>query len=107
VNSAAVPRDPGDPAIDRRILAEAADWLTRMHDGPLDANGQAEFERWLSGGSEQRRAWKRADRLLARMEGLPPALTRSALGRPERAARRSLPTADAADAAVQSSGKRR
>lgn len=71
------------------ILEEAASWLLLMQEAPLAPAQQAEFERWRARSSDHQRAWKRAERLLARMGALPPALAKPALQRPTHAGRRA------------------
>ncbi|MBR8652962.1 FecR family protein [Achromobacter sp. Marseille-Q0513] len=83
-------RTPRDlPPLAPRILEEAASWLLQMQDGPLPPARQAEFERWRARSAEHQRAWQRAERLLARIGLLPPALATRALNRPPRAGRRA------------------
>lgn len=85
--------EPGkarDAAIDPGALAQAADWLVRLQEGPLAPAQRAEFERWRQHSSENERAWKRALRLLERIENLPPSLARRTLARPDACARRTV-----------------
>lgn len=65
---------PHDP-----ILAEAAAWLARLQEGPLDATGQQALAAWCAQGPAHQRAWQRAQRLLASLDGMPPGLARTVL----------------------------
>lgn len=79
-----------DAALAPHILEEAATWLLLMQDAPLAPAQQAEFERWRGSSSDHQRAWKRAERLLARMGALPPVLAKPTLQRPAHAGRRAM-----------------
>lgn len=79
-----------DAPLAPHILEEAATWLLLMQDAPLAPAQQAEFERWRRRSSDHQRAWRRAERLLARMGALPPALAKPALQRPAQAGRRAV-----------------
>ncbi|QKH34509.1 FecR family protein [Achromobacter pestifer] len=79
-----------DAALAPHILEEAASWLLLMQDAPLAPEQQAEFARWRARSNDHQRAWKRAERLLARMGALPPALAKPTLQRPAHAGRRAM-----------------
>lgn len=79
-----------DVPLSPRILEEAATWLLLMQEAPLAPTQQTEFERWRVRSSDHQRAWRRAERLLARMGGLPPALAKPALQRPAQTGRRAM-----------------
>ncbi|EPK6902908.1 FecR/PupR family sigma factor regulator, partial [Pseudomonas aeruginosa] len=70
---------PAAEAIAPQVLRETASWLLLMHEGPLAPAQQAELESWRSRSPEHQRAWRRAERLLANIGSLPPALARRAL----------------------------
>ncbi|AMG88252.1 FecR/PupR family sigma factor regulator [Bordetella bronchiseptica] len=61
-----------DGAIDPSILREAAAWLARAQDGPLDSRQQAAFEAWRVRSAMHQRAWRRAERLAGQLESLRP-----------------------------------
>lgn len=82
--------NPNTASVDPAILAQAASWLLLLQEGPLDPAQQREFEHWQHLSSEHQRAWKRAQRLLARFEGLPTELAKPTLGRPVDTGRRTL-----------------
>ncbi|MBW6312374.1 DUF4880 domain-containing protein, partial [Pseudomonas aeruginosa] len=73
---------PAAEAIAPQVLRETASWLLLMQEGPLAPAQQAELESWRSRSPEHQRAWRRAERLLANIGSLPPALARRALERP-------------------------
>ena len=74
--------------IEPRILEEAAQWLARMQEAPLSPAEQQQLEQWRDLTVDHQRAWRRAERLQARMQGLPPAIARPTLGRSGDAGRR-------------------
>ncbi|MCT5027394.1 DUF4880 domain-containing protein, partial [Pseudomonas aeruginosa] len=65
---------PAAEAIAPQVLRETASWLLLMQEGPLAPAQQAELESWRSRSPEHQRAWRRAERLLANIGSLPPAL---------------------------------
>lgn len=77
-------------AIDPMVLEEAADWLMRLSEGALAPEEQAQWLHWRSSNSECERAWQRAEGLLGKLGGLPPALAMPALNRPRGLARRAV-----------------
>jgi len=72
----------GKQAIDPTILQEAADWLTRLHEGAAGPAEWAAVERWRTRSPEHVRAWQRAENLLGDLAGLPGGPLRNALERP-------------------------
>ena len=68
-------------SIDHRILEEAAQWMTQIQEGSLTQAQQLQFEQWRNQSQEHLRAWRRAERLLFKMGGLPPALAHATLER--------------------------
>ncbi|HBN9509586.1 TPA: FecR family protein [Pseudomonas aeruginosa] len=81
---------PAAEAIAPQVLRETASWLLLMQEGPLAPAQQAELESWCSRSPEHQRAWRRAERLLANIGSLPPALARRALERPSGSGRRAV-----------------
>ncbi len=67
--------------IEPRILEEAADWLMQMAAGALTDAQRDACEQWRVRSPEHERAWQRAQRLIHRLDGLPPALAMPALDR--------------------------
>lgn len=76
-------------ALDPRVLDAAAAWLVRLHDSAATEDDRRACEHWRQSDPAHARAWDRAQTLLARLGGLPPALAMPTLGRPVRAARRA------------------
>lgn len=76
-------------AMDARLLDEAADWLVRLNDEGLTAAERVAFERWRRASPAHEGAWMRAERLMDKLGGLPPALAMPALGRSQRRSRRA------------------
>ena len=74
--------------MDARLLDEAADWLVRLNDEGLTAAESVAFERWRQASPAHEGAWMRAERLMDKLGGLPPALAMPALGRSQRRSRR-------------------
>lgn len=74
--------------IDVKILEEAADWLMRLHSSSATDADHANFVRWRQSDPEHARAWTRAELLLKKFDGLPPALAMPALDRPINTERR-------------------
>lgn len=79
--------DRAEP-IDPEILEQAADWLMQLSEGACDADYRA-CERWSQRSPEHARAWERAQLLLNKLGGLPPALAMPALNRAPQAGRRT------------------
>lgn len=76
-------------AMDARLLGEAADWLVRLNDEGLTAAERVAFERWRQASPAHEGAWMRAERLMDKLGGLPPALAMPTLGRSQRRSRRA------------------
>ncbi|MFT3779850.1 MAG: FecR family protein [Ottowia sp.] len=70
------------PGIEPRILQEAAQWLAQMQEAPLNPAEQQRLAQWRGQSAQHQRAWSRAERLLARVQGLPPDIAKPTLGRP-------------------------
>lgn len=95
---------PAAEAIAPQVLRETASWLLLMQEGPLAPAQQAELESWRSRSPEHQRAWRRAERLLANIGSLPPALARRALERPSGSGRRAVLRSPCCSAAHRWSG---
>ncbi|MCP2072892.1 UNVERIFIED_ORG: transmembrane sensor [Pseudomonas lini] len=76
-------------AVDPAILNEAADWLMRLSEGSVNDTERLEWERWRNSSTAHRQAWARAELLLSKLQGLPPALAMPALDRPSNPERRA------------------
>lgn len=77
---------PSPPA---HILDEAADWLVRLQSGAATDADRAACERWRAQSPQHASAWRRAERLLSTLGGLPPALAMPALDRQAGSTRRA------------------
>jgi transmembrane sensor len=86
--------------IDTAILDQAAAWLVRLNASDVSGEDRADWQRWHDQSPQHARAWQRAEALLSRLGGLPPALTRPVLGRDHDAMRRRVVTRLAALLAV-------
>ncbi|HWK50595.1 MAG TPA: FecR family protein [Steroidobacter sp.] len=75
--------------VDPSILAEAADWLTLLADDDVSEAQRAECEQWRQRSPEHARAWARAQKLLTKLDTLPPAVATAVLNRSRR--RKALP----------------
>ncbi|MES2251289.1 MAG: FecR domain-containing protein [Pseudomonadota bacterium] len=67
-----------------RVLDEAAEWLMRLHDSAVTDEDRRACERWRQSHPDHARAWARAEQLMNKLGGLPPALAMSSLARPVR-----------------------
>lgn len=67
-----------------RVLDEAAEWLMRLHDSAVTDEDRRACERWRHSHPDHARAWARAELLMNKLGGLPPALAMSSLARPAR-----------------------
>ena len=86
--------------IDATVLDQAAAWLVRLNASDVSGEDRADWQRWHDECPQHARAWQRAEVLLIRLGGLPPALTRPVLGRDHDAMRRRVVTRLAALLAV-------
>lgn len=75
--------------LDPIILNEAADWLMRLSEGSVDDVERQDWERWRTSSPAHRQAWARAELLLSKLQGLPPALAMPSLDRPSNPERRA------------------
>ncbi|HRN82274.1 MAG TPA: FecR family protein [Nitrosomonas europaea] len=65
--------------IDPRILDEAAAWLMQLHASTVTDTERNAWEQWRLRSPQHRQAWERAEQLMNKMGGLPPALSMAAL----------------------------
>nr|WP_279653965.1 FecR family protein [Pseudomonas morbosilactucae] len=72
-----------------QALDEAADWLLRFSEGDVSAAEHEQWQYWRGSSPERQQAWERAQVLLGKLGGLPPALAMSALDRPANPGRRA------------------
>lgn len=86
--SAEHPRVEPDP----EALTEAAEWLLCLSDSEVTAGQKAEWAAWRGSSAERAQAWARAELLMGKLGGLPPALSMSALDRPRDPGRRQAIT---------------
>ena len=75
---------------DTEALEEAAEWLMAMSAGAVTDAQRADWSAWRSSSPEREQAWQRAERLMGKLDGLPPALSMSALDRPADPGRRAM-----------------
>ncbi|MEX5503583.1 FecR domain-containing protein [Pseudomonas putida] len=71
-------------------LEEAAEWLMAMSAGAVTDAQRADWLAWRSSSPERAQAWQRAERLMGKLDGLPPTLSMSALDRPADPGRRAM-----------------
>ena len=86
--------------IDATVLDQAANWMVRLNASDVRGEDRADWQRWHDQSPQHARAWQRAEALLSRIGGLPPALTRPVLSRDHEAMRRRIVTRLAALLAV-------
>jgi len=84
-----MPTHANAPGVDPGVLNEAAEWLMRLSESEVSDADRAAFEHWRTSSPERYRAWTRAELLLSKLGGLPPALAMSALDRPANPGRRA------------------
>lgn len=83
---------PPPDAIDPVALDEAAEWLMCLSAGDATDAQRADWLIWRSSNPERERAWRRAELLMSKFGGLPPAISMSALDRPADPGRRAAIT---------------
>ncbi|MCX2684108.1 FecR family protein [Pseudomonas sp. DCB_AW] len=76
--------------VDAEALEEAAEWLMCMSAGDVTDAQQADWLAWRNSSPARASAWQRAERLMGKLGGLPPALSMPALDRPADPGRRAL-----------------
>lgn len=69
------------PALDRALLAQAAQWLVRLKDGPLDDRDAEALARWVARSEQHRQAWALAQAMQQQLDGMPAGLARPVLAR--------------------------
>lgn len=79
-----------NPAIDPRAARAAAQWLVRLHAGPLTGAEQQAFEAWRAGDPAHETAWQRAELVCSTLASVPPALRQAADGAPQSPQRRAV-----------------
>jgi transmembrane sensor len=79
-------------AIDPDVLDEAAEWLMCLAASDVTDAQKAAWIVWRNSSPEREAAWRRAELLMSKLEGLPPTVSMSALDRPPDPSRRALVT---------------
>ncbi|WP_044874386.1 FecR family protein [Pseudomonas sp. LFM046] len=74
---------------DSTPLEEAAEWLMRLNDSDVTDEERGAWAIWRESSPERAQAWSRAELLMGKMAGLPPALAMPALDRPASPDRRA------------------
>ncbi|MGJ7565326.1 FecR domain-containing protein [Variovorax sp. GB1R11] len=74
-------------ALAPRVLDEAAEWLMRLHDSAVTEADRRACAHWCQSHPDHARAWARAELLMNKLGGLPPALAMPSLARPLQSAR--------------------
>ncbi|OFA06643.1 fec operon regulator FecR [Janthinobacterium sp. HH107] len=77
-------------AIDPRAARAAAQWLVRLHGGPLNVDEQQAFQAWRTSDPAHEAAWKRAELVCGTLASVPPALRQAADGAPQSPQRRAV-----------------
>ncbi|WP_219115829.1 FecR domain-containing protein [Janthinobacterium sp. UMAB-56] len=77
-------------AIDPRAARAAAQWLVRLHAGPLNPDEQRAFQAWRASDPAHDTAWKRAELVCSTLASVPPALRQAADGAPQSPQRRAV-----------------
>lgn len=70
------------------VLEQAADWLMRLNDSSATEQDRRACQRWQQAAPDNARAWARAEMLMNKLGGLPPALALPVLERPRALNRR-------------------
>ncbi len=83
---------PSSDVIDPVALDEAAEWLMCLSAGDATDAQRADWLIWRSSSPERERAWRRAELLMSKFGGLPPAISMCALDRPADPGRRAAIT---------------
>lgn len=80
-----------DEKVRSRVIAEAAEWLARMHEKDLSDIETNEWKCWLNQSAEHQRVWSHAEHLLGKFGSLDPKLGMPVLNRNREAvSRRAL-----------------
>jgi transmembrane sensor len=77
-------------AIDPRAARAAAQWLVRLHAGPLNADEQQAFHAWRASDPAHEAAWQRAELVCSTLAGVPAALRQTAEAAPRSPQRRAV-----------------
>ncbi len=77
-----------DSPVSARVIREAAEWLVRLHEPDVSAREREAWECWRIQSAEHQRAWRLAEILGSKFEGIPSELGMSVLGRREGAVSR-------------------
>ena len=77
-------------AIDPRAARAAAQWLVRLHGGPLSVDEQQAFQDWRASDPAHAAAWQRAELVCSTLAGVPPALRQTAEAAPQSPRRRAV-----------------
>ncbi|WP_370680491.1 FecR domain-containing protein [Comamonas sp. GB3 AK4-5] len=62
------------PTLDPAVIRQAAQWLVRLHAGPVTAQDHAACARWRAAHPAHEQAWQKAERLAHQFGTVPPAL---------------------------------
>ena len=76
--------------IDPRAARAAAQWLVRLHAGPLTPDEQQAFQAWRASDPAHEAAWQRAELVCSTLASVPPALRQTADEAPSSPRRRAL-----------------
>jgi transmembrane sensor len=77
-----------DSPVSARVIREAAKWLVRLREPDVSAREREAWECWRIQSAEHQRAWRLAESLGRKFEGIPSELGMSVLGRREGAVSR-------------------
>jgi transmembrane sensor len=77
-------------AIDPRAARAAAQWLVRLHGGPLNVDEQQAFQAWRTSDPAHEAAWKRAELVCGTLASVPPVLRQAADGAQQPPQRRAV-----------------
>lgn len=79
-----------DRPISREVARQAAHWLMRLHDGPLNSTEHQACAHWRAADPEHERAWERVQQVQEKLGLLPPELAMGTLNRERRQTLKSL-----------------
>lgn len=80
---------PTNAPIRPEVLHQAAEWLIRLQDEPVNEADRNAWRRWLSTSDEHGRAWQRAEQLTRLLDEVPEAVGATPLRRSHRRDRRA------------------
>lgn len=78
-----------NPPLSPDVLEQAAEWLVLLNASTVSDEDRQACERWRGEHPDHALAWARAQRLMGKLESLPPRLAMPALNRPRSTGRRS------------------